>query len=200
VWDRFIRIGHWVLVAAFAIAIVTQGEPEELHVWAGYTIAAYVVLRVAWGFFGPATARFASFAATPARAVRYLIDLPRGRARRYLGHSPAGGVMVVLLLLSLAATTAAGMMLYALHDHEGPFASFVAEPAASAGGAARREDPREELWEEVHETFAYLTLALVVLHLGGVAVASWAHRENLVRAMITGVKRASHASDDPPAR
>jgi cytochrome b len=125
-----------------------------------------------------------------------LRDLPGGRARRYIGHSPAGGFMIVLLLLSLAATTVAGMMLYAVHEHEGPFTSFVAAAPPSGGAAARGEDPREALWEDVHETFAYLALTLVLLHVGGVVVASRAHRENLARAMITGMKRTG---DDPAA-
>ena len=66
-------------------------------------LACIVGLRVLWGFIGPERARFQDFVVARDRS-RYLVDLWRGRARRYLGHSPAGGAMVVLLLLSLAAT------------------------------------------------------------------------------------------------
>jgi cytochrome b len=187
-WDPFVRISHWVAVTAFLTAYLTGGEPRVVHTLAGYTLASYVVLRVVWGFVGPPRARFAGFVRSPLRAARYLVDLLRGRAQRYVGHSPAGGVMIVLLLLALAATTGAGMTLYALHDGAGPLAGIVASASPVPGGA---EDPRVEFWEETHELLANLTLLLVLLHTAGVIAASIAHRENLVRAMITGRKRRS---------
>ena len=44
--------------------------------------------------------------------------------------------------------------------------------------------------EEVHAVFAYGTLGPSGLHVAGVIVSSFEHRENLVKAMITGKKRA----------
>jgi cytochrome b len=188
VWDPFVRIAHWVVVAAFCVAYVTQGEPRAVHTYAGYTLAIYVVLRVLWGFIGTEHARFRGFVRSPVSAARYFVDLLRSRARRHLGHSPAGGVMIVLLLASLAATTGAGMTLYALHDNAGPLAAWVGS-ANDAQGPAAEEEAREEFWEETHELLANVTLLLVLLHTAGVIVASRAHRENLVKAMITGNKR-----------
>jgi cytochrome b len=46
---------------------------------------------------------------------RDLKDLARLRTRRYLGHNPAGGAMIVTLLVALLATTLTGMALYAPH-------------------------------------------------------------------------------------
>jgi hypothetical protein len=42
--------------------------------------------------------------------------------------------------------------------------------------------------EGIHEVCANVWLGIVIVHLAGVIVGSWIHRENLVRAMITGYK------------
>ena len=193
VWDPLVRIGHWVLVAAFATAYLTEGEPEWLHSWAGYLIAATVLLRVAWGFVGPRHARFSDFVTGPAAVLRYLRDLPAGRAPRHLGHSPAGGAMTLALLVMLGVTALSGMATLAAEEGRGPLAGVIATAPQAQVSGWTDDDEREdagEVWEEIHETAANLTLLLIVLHLGGVALASVMHRENLPRSMLTGMKRA----------
>jgi len=51
------------------------------------------------------------------------------------------------------------------------------------------------VWEDVHELCANFTLFLVFLHLLGVAVESFLHRENLVKSMIDGNKRMDESFD-----
>lgn len=194
VWDPLIRIGHWVLVAGFATALLTEGEPQWLHSYAGYAIAAVVALRLVWGCVGTRHARFSGFVTGPGRVIGYLRGLFTGRAERHLGHSPAGGAMTVALLFALAVTALSGMATLAMQEGEGPLAGLIA--AQGPPSLAIDEDERDEhgaggeAFEEIHEIAANAALLLVVLHVAGVITASFAHRENLLRAMITGHKRA----------
>ncbi|HEX7775537.1 MAG TPA: cytochrome b/b6 domain-containing protein [Parvibaculum sp.] len=188
VWDIFIRIFHWTLVVAFAVAYLTEGRPAWLHLTAGFTIAGLVALRIVWGFVGPEHARFSDFVTRPAAIFGYLRGLVTGSAKRYLGHSPAGGAMVVALILSLAATTGTGMVTYFTRPAEAAATTLAApSDAAVVPGEKIRKPPRPI--KEAHELLANFTLFLIVLHLGGVALASFAHRENLPRSMLTGEKR-----------
>ena len=199
VWDPLVRFGHWALVAAFAVAYLSAeeeaGGPDPLHVWGGYVVGVIVVLRVVWGFVGPRHARFSDFVRSPIVALAYFRDLLYGRARRYVGHSPAGGAMVIALLVCLAATVVTGLMAYG-EQGKGPLAAVLVADANANGNEAghralaeTRGEQTESTIGELHGLIANITVALVVAHIFGVAVASFVHRENLVLAMITGRKR-----------
>ena len=176
VWDRFVRIFHWSLVAGFTVAYLTEEDLLTVHVWAGYAVGVLIAARIVWGFVGSAHARFSDFMYSPAAALRYGRDLLLFRAGRHLGHSPGGGYMVFLLLLFLAATVVTGLVVYGGDQQAGPLAGMFTEQTG------------EEM-EEVHEVLANVTLALVIAHIAAVVLASFAHRENLIRAMVTGYKR-----------
>lgn len=193
VWDPLVRIGHWALVAAFATAYLTAGDTLELHERAGYFVAAYVLVRVIWGFIGSKHARFSDFFYGPDLAIRYLIDAAKQRSRRFIGHSPAGGFMVLVLLVMLAGTTITGMAELASSHGEGPLSGLIAPSAPIAHVVQTKggEEPESAL-REIHELFANATLILIVLHVGGVLFASLSHSENLVWSMITGRKPAKY--------
>jgi len=196
VWDPLVRISHWILAVGFVVAYFSE-DALALHVWAGYVVGVVIVLRIVWGFVGPQYARFTEFLYRPSEVVTYLLDLLRFRGQRYVGHSPAGGAMSVALLIGIAATVATGLVVYALEENAGPLAGIMA-PAAPTESADRDGDEESEagregsgeLWEEAHEILANLMLALVIVHILGVLLASHVHRENLARTMITGNKRA----------
>jgi cytochrome b len=187
VWDPLVRAVHWLLAAVVIIDWFTD-EPLWMHTWLGYLALALVVLRIVWGFVGPEHARFVSFVRGPQLVFDYLAGLVRFSSKRYLGHSPAGGAMIVALLIMIAATAGTGMANLAADRGEGPLAGVIAKVERPPRVPGQRRPPL--LMKQVHETVANITIALVVLHVLGVALASFAHRENLVRAMITGRKRA----------
>jgi cytochrome b len=166
VWDVFIRAFHWSLVTLFIIAYATGDETERVHIAAGYAISGLLVLRTAWGVVGPRYAQFSTFVRTPREIFAYLRDVALHRAPRYLGHNPAGGAMILALITVLVATCITGYMM-----------------TTDAYWGSK--------WlEHVHEALANVTVVLIVFHVLGVLFASFEYRENLVKAMITGRKRA----------
>ena len=159
VWDIFIRVFHWSVVTSFVIAFITEDDVMWLHELAGYAILVLLGLRFIWGFIGTRYARFSNFIYGIDTIKQYFQDVIHFSAKRYVGHNPLGGLMVVILMLMLLITCLTGL---------------VAE---------------NEIFEEIHEFFANTTLLFVLLHIGGVVFSSLVHNENLVRAMITGRKK-----------
>lgn len=171
VWDPLVRIFHWSLVGLFAFAFLTGDELKTPHETAGYVIAGLIAVRVVWGLIGSRYARFSSFLNRPSTVAGFIGDTMRMKARRYLGHNPAGGLMVIALIAVIAVISLTGYMM-----------------TTDAWWGVR--------WvEDLHEASAFAALGLVALHLGGVIVASFEHGENLVRAMVTGRKRAPGPED-----
>jgi cytochrome b len=159
-----------------------------MHIWLGYLAGVLIVLRVVWGFIGPENARFASFVRGPAEVFGYLGALVRFSSKRYLGHTPAGGAMIVALLFMVAVAAVTGFVNQAQDLGTGPLSGIVTKVERPPPLPGQRRPPL--LSKQVHETAANITLLLVVLHVGGVALASFAHKENLVASMFTGRKRA----------
>ncbi len=166
VWDPLVRVAHWVLAACIAAAWFTPSGNPQWHEGAGYAALVAVIVRVLWGAVGPLHARFSSFVRSPEKTLGYARLVVSGREPRYLGHNPLGGWMTVTLLVVVGLIALSGW-LYTTEAFWG-----VAWVAA------------------VHEALTYGLLGLVAVHLAGVALASYRHRDNLVAAMLHGRKRA----------
>ncbi len=178
VWDILVRLFHWSLVVAFTVAYLTEDDFEDIHVIAGYVVLGLIVFRLIWGVVGSRYARFNSFLVKPSTAISYIKDIKNHSAKRYIGHNPAGAMMVLALIISLLMTTIFGLMLYGAEEFSGPLASVMSDVSKSAVHTI----------EEIHEFFANFTLFLIVLHVLGVISASYQHKENLVLSMFNGKK------------
>jgi cytochrome b len=169
VWDAPVRVFHWLLVLSFAGAYLSA-ESESwrlLHVTLGYTLGGLVAFRLVWGLIGTRYARFANFVRGPQAVLTYLRSLRKGQPQHHLGHNPAGAVAIVLLLLASVAVVGSGWAIY--------------------------NDVGGEWLSELHDIAANSMLLVVAIHVAGVLVASRLHRENLVRAMVTGQKNGAPA-------
>jgi cytochrome b len=130
-------------------------------------MAALVAFRIVWGFAGTKYARFGEFVKGPSAIAAYVKSMLAGRPSHFTGHNPAGAVAIIALLALAVAVTASGWAMYA--------------------------DVAGHWMEEAHEAVATAMLVVVGVHLAGVVIGSLAHRENLVRSMITGRKDGTPA-------
>jgi cytochrome b len=164
VWDRFVRLFHWTLVAAFFVAWFFTESIGLVHKTAGYATVALVVARVVWGFIGSRHARFANFVPTPRHLVAYVRALAQGREPRHAGHNPLGALMILFLLGAVLTIGISGWMM-TLDAFWG-----------------------NDLVETVHTQAVDIALLAVVLHVVANVLASVRHRENLILSMVSGRK------------
>jgi cytochrome b len=165
VWDPFVRLFHWSLVACVLLNLFVLEDGELLHRWSGYLASALVMARIVWGFVGSRHARFADFFPTPARLGSHLRALRAGELPQHRGHNPLGALMMLALLALVLALGLTGWMqgLEAFLDME---------------------------WlEELHEGLANTLMGLVGLHVAAALLMGRLERTHLIRAMITGIKQ-----------
>jgi cytochrome b len=171
VWALWLRATHWALAAAIAVAWFSGEALLRQHELAGYAALALIAGRCIGGWLGGRYANFKQFVRPPSQVLRYAAEVLARREKRYLGHNPLGGWMVVALLAMVTAVSVTGWM-YSLDMFWGL------------------------AWVEwLHRALAWTLVALIALHLAGVAFTSWRHRENLVGAMLSGRKRPKEPGD-----
>jgi cytochrome b len=179
VWDLPIRSFHWTLVlGCVAVYLTAKYHFREVHVLIGYGLCFLLAARVFLGFFGSQYSRFSSFIFSPGETLVYVRCMFGRDPKHYFGHNPAGALMVFALLALLTLISFTGLVTLAVIDFEGPLMMLIDYVDDEASYAIRH----------MHELLTDVGLVLIVLHLMGVIGGSIQHKENLVRAMITGRK------------
>ena len=182
VWDLPVRMFHWLLVLGFVLAYITaEFHILDVHVLIGYALIALLVFRVFWGFAGNQYARFKSFVFGPKETLEYLRSLRTGHPAHYYGHNPAGALMVFGLISILGAIFMSGLVTLATVDYEGPLL-FLANEVS---------DETAYFFRTAHDFFVDVALLMIPLHLLGVISGSIQHKENMVRSMVTGMKKTA---------
>ena len=164
VWDKFVRIFHWSLVACVLANFFVIDDGETVHQWLGYTASILVCARIVWGFIGSRHARFSDFFPTPAAIRQHLRDMMSGSKAHHDGPNPLGAVVMLAMLVIVLSLGATG---------------YLQTTDAFWG---------EEWLQELHEGLASALIALAGFHALAAIVMSRIERTNLVAAMITGIK------------
>lgn len=131
VWDRTVRIFHWVtvlcilLLTTFGLLLMfsdffhltDDGKVviKTLHVYVGYVFVIALIWRLVWAFIGSRFARWRAIlpvgkvyaAQFKAEAAGRQINRPV----RFLGHSPIARIMITALLLSMSVQAVTGLVL-----------------------------------------------------------------------------------------
>lgn len=193
VWDPLVRLSHWFVAAAVLANGLFNKPGAAWHVALGWAVLAVVLVRLVWGFVGPAMARFSAFPPAPLRALSHLGDLLRRQPpREYPSHNPAGAMMVCTLWALVLTVTLTGLV---MTGGRSPMTIAADQAAVNSGDwSALVQDASEaddadvagggKIVAEIHETAANLMLILAALHVAGVVVESRALGRNLVRPML----------------
>ena len=181
IWDGATRLFHWCLAALVIFQFIIgdiDGFLFVVHIYVGYTILAFILYRITWGFVGSPRSRFSDFVAAPSVAIDHARALLKGRPPRHVGHNPLGGYMIVALIVAILVTCCLGLV---AHDDDmaGPLAALLVGPG-------------ENVFREFHGFFATVVIVLAGLHVVGVVADRLLRpQDKIVQAMVTGDKPVS---------
>ncbi len=202
VWDIWVRLFHWFLVAFIALSYLT-GEiggldftvpgtdrfisNMNLHVLSGIVILGLVTFRIIWGFAGSITARFKNFLNGPSVILGYVKSVLKGPVAFFAGHNPAGGAVVMIILAALFVQACTG--LFAQDDSffatKGPLTFLVADETSKEITVFHKN-----WWE-------YVVFTLAVLHIVANLFYWLIKKQDLILAMFTGRRRLPDGESDP---
>lgn len=171
VWDLPTRLFHWTLAGLFSGAFfLAISSPEHsrafmVHMLVGLVLAFAILLRLVWGLVGSRPSRFGAFLHSPAALGRYVRLALKGEDKPGASHNPGASYAIYAMLLLPLALVATGLLM-------------------TSG---------REWAEEVHAVLAYGMVAVVGLHLAGVAWHAWRHRDGIALAMVHGRRPVAEA-------
>ncbi|MCW8853725.1 MAG: cytochrome b/b6 domain-containing protein [Gammaproteobacteria bacterium] len=147
VWDRSVRIFHWVNVVSIlcliaigvailnakALGVSTDGKVllKTWHVYFGYIFVINLAWRLVWAFIGSEFARWKNILPLGSdykkQMGHFLAARKENRPAYFLGHNPLARIMVLFLFLLLTTQAVTGLVLAGTDVYMPPFGSAMAE-------------------------------------------------------------------------
>ena len=153
VWDRTVRIFHWINVICVtgligvglvilndkSLGVTTDGKIilKTIHAYIGYVFVINLGWRIVWGFIGNRYSRWSTILSFGKKYWVSLHEFIQGirnnNSPGYLGHNPVAKLMVVLLFLLLAFQAITGLVLAGTDLYLPPFGHEIAEWVTNSG-------------------------------------------------------------------
>ncbi len=170
------RIFHWSIVCLVIAAYVTSRYNwMTWHVRLGQLTLTLLIFRILLGFWGSETARFRRFLVRPSDALAYARCFFSNAATKYVGHTPAGGWMVIALILVLSMQVLTGLYAYNDVARVGPLFGIFSGDTSN-------------MLVSLHGLLFSVLMAFVTIHIAVIALYWGAKRQDLVRPMATGIR------------
>lgn len=175
-YDLPLRIFHWSFALLFTTSFCIGKFVDDdsllysYHMLSGLMMAILVSFRITWGIIGSKHSRFSSMPLAPRKLLHYLSSLFTSTSHKYLGHNPASSYAMLLMFLLTFSLLASGLGMVVTGN----------------------EDP----FEDLHELFAHGFLVVVILHIIGVLLHHFRHKDGMISSMLNGRKRSLAEEDE----
>lgn len=161
VWDKLVRASHWLVAAIVLLNLFITEEGEDAHQYLGYLAVALIAIRLIWSAtFAKSPARFLDLIPTIDGFKRHFQEIKQRKENpNHSGHNAFGLLAIWLMWVCIIGLGVTGY----LSDSDWGIDNDI---------------------DDVHELFANILQATVILHVFAVFVTSWWFKRSLVKAMI----------------
>lgn len=213
VWDRSIRIFHWVNVIciigliflglallnnkSFGVSADGKVLLKTLHAYFGYVFVINLAWRLVWGFIGNKYSRWNAtlpFAKGYIESFKsYAKGLKNNNPPPYAGHNPIARLMIGLLFALLLTQATTGLILAGTDLYLPPFGHEIAEWVTGSGEehgklAELKPGSKEGLDPEGYKQMREFRKPYIAVHVYAFYILSIAILLHIVGVIVTEAK------------
>lgn len=181
VWGIPTRIFHWMFAIAIVAAYILSEDAINWHVTLGMTALLLAFFRIIYGFLGPRYSNFRDFPISISK-IKHFLKVERKSPLPSAGHNPLASLIMILILVMMLLVPFSGMLALGQEFDSGLFVGSSLINLTE--------------WKEVHELCVNGLIALVIIHLLGLAADWRAHAQHASwKSMFTGYKTGINEED-----
>lgn len=178
VWSIYIRIYHLILMISILGAFLSE-DSLFLHTLFGLIAIATTLFRIAYGFMNIRYSRFRDFIYTKDEIIEFITE----HRKAFTKHNPLASIVMLSMFAFIILTALSGVLLLGVEENKGIF-SFLNGSMYNLSHSI----------EELHEFCSNTLMALIFIHLLGVFLDNFVHKNDSLKSMVTGFKKVQDES------